>query len=79
MNFSIYFDVFEDLSYCRDVNGLFNVVEIKHDQTQWQSFMDSSTKSLKAVLLHNGHEYPSIPLAYSTQIKDYENVKQVLL
>ena len=43
--------------------------------------MDSSTKNLKAVLLHKGniHVYPSIPLAYSLQVKeDNENVKQLL-
>ena len=38
------------------------------------------TKSLKAVLFHNGNIYPSIPLTYSLQMKeDYENVKQLLV
>ena len=51
-----------------------------HDQTQWQLSVDSSTKSLKVLLLHSGNEYPSIPLTYSIQMKeDYKNVKQVLL
>ena len=37
-------------------------------------------KVFKAVLLHNGNIYPSIPLAYSLQMKeDYENVKQLLI
>ena len=46
----------------------------------WRLFIDSSTRSLKAVLLHNGNKYPSIPLAYSIQMKeDNENVKQLLL
>ena len=80
MNFSIYFDVVEDLCYCKDVSGLFNGVGIKHDQTQWRLSVDSFTKSLKALLLHSGNEYPSIPLTYSIQMKeDYKNVKQVLL
>ena len=56
--FSVYFDVIDDLCYCKDskdVEGLFSAVGIYHDPTQWRLFIDSSTKSLKAVLLHNGN------------------------
>jgi len=39
-----------------------------------------TSKSFKAVLLHNGKKYPSVPLDYSIQIKEgYENVKKLLL
>ena len=77
LEFSVYFDVIEDLCYCKDVEGLFSAFGIDRDPTQWGLFIDSSTKSLKAVLLHNGNIYPSIPLAYSLQMKeDYENVKK---
>ena len=77
--FSVYFDVTENLCYCKHVKGLFRAVEIDHDPTKWRLFIDSSTKSLKAVLLHNGTIYLSLPLAYSLQMKeDYENVKQLL-
>ena len=80
LEFFIYFDVTEDLCYCKDVEGLFRAVGIDHDPTQWRLFIDSSTKSLKAVLLHNGNIYPSVPLAYSLQMKkDYDNVKQLLI
>ena len=47
LEFSVYFDVIEDLCYCKDIEGLFG---INHDPTQWWPFIDSSTKSLKAVL-----------------------------
>ena len=80
MEFSVYFDVIEDLCYCKDVEGLFRAVGIDHDPTQRRLFIDSSTKNLKAVLLHNSNIYPSIPLAYTLQMKeDYENVKQLLI
>ena len=47
------------------VNGVFSI--------------DSSSKSLKAVLLHNGNKYPSLPYAHSVHLKEtYENVKTVL-
>ena len=80
LEFSVYFDAIEDICYCKDVKGLFSAVGIDHDPTQWRLFIGSSTKSLKAVLLHNGNVYPSIPLAYSLQMKEeYENVKQLLI
>ena len=80
LEISVYFDVIENLCYCKDVEGLFSAVATDHNPTQWRLFIDSSTKSLKAVLLHNGNIYLSIPLAYSLQMKeDYENVKQLLI
>ena len=42
-------------------------------------FIDSSVKSLKAVLLHNGNKFPSIPVGHSVLMKEeYENVKVLL-
>ncbi|KAL7868474.1 hypothetical protein SRHO_G00098580 [Serrasalmus rhombeus] len=40
---------------------------------------DSSCKSLKAVLLHNGNKYPSLPVAHSVHLKEeYTSVKMLL-
>ena len=33
LEFSVYFDVTEDLCYCKDVEGLFSAVGIDHDPT----------------------------------------------
>ena len=42
-------------------------------------FTDSPKVSLKAVLLHNGNMFPSIPLAHAIHMEEmYENL-QVLL
>ena len=42
----------------------------------WRVFIDSSKYGLEAVLLHNGNEYPSVPVAYSRVIKEtYENME----
>ena len=46
LKFSIYFDVFEDLCYYKDAEGLLNAVGIDHDPTQWRLFIDNSTKVL---------------------------------
>lgn len=38
-------------------------------------FIDASRISLKAVLLHNGNKYPSVPLAHATNMKLLEKIK----
>ena len=38
LEFSVYFDVIEDLCYCKDVEGLFSAVGIHHNPTQWRLF-----------------------------------------
>lgn len=79
IEFSVYYQVVDSLCFCHDIQGLFEAIGIKHDPTEWRLFIDSSTKSLKAVLLHNGNVHPSIPVGHSTQMKeDYNNVKQLM-
>ena len=52
---------------------------IAHDPREWRLFIDSSSRSMKCVLLHNGNQYPSIPIGHSVQMKeDYKNVKFLL-
>jgi hypothetical protein len=77
--FASFFSVDDSLCYCSDISGLFEQIGMEHDSSQWRLFIDSSSRSLKAVLLHNGNHYPSIPVAHSVQMKeDYTNVKHLL-
>lgn len=77
--FSQYFTLKKQLCYCHNVKGLFEEIGFPYDPINWRLFIDSSCKSLKAVLLHNGNKYPSIPIAHSAHLKeDYANVKHVL-
>jgi len=65
--------------FCYDVDGLMNALGNKHDQQEWRLFIDSSKLSLKAVLLHNGNQHPSIPVGHAVHMKEtYENIKQLL-
>ena len=48
------------LCYCTDIQGLFQEIGIVYSASDWRSFIDSSTQSLKAVLLPNGNVYPSV-------------------
>ena len=68
------------LVFCSDVKGL--VDELKpytYKDEEWRHFIDSSKRSLKAVMLHNGNTYAPIPMAHSKQFKEtYENLQIVL-
>ena len=67
------------ICFCNNVSGLFYSIGIPCISREWRLFIDSSSKSLKAVLLINGNKYPSLPLAHSVHLKEtYKNVKTVL-
>ena len=59
--FSKYFSMVGSLCFCNNVDKLFEELGIVHDPKEWRLFIDSSSRSLKCVLLHNGNHYPSIP------------------
>src|SRR6218665_1027279 len=47
--------------------------------SEWRLFIGSSSRSLKAVLLHNGNNYPTLPMANSVHLKeDCTSVKMLL-
>ena len=61
------------------VFGVFNEIGIDYNPADLHLFLDSSVKRLKAVLLHNGNEFLSIPVGHSVHMKEeYENVKTLL-
>ena len=44
--------------------------------SEWRLFLDSSKKSLQAILLHNGNIKPFVPIAHSVHLKkSYESIK----
>jgi len=68
-----------DLVYCNNIFAVMDVLDHEHKTTEWRLFFDSPKTSLKAVLLHNGNKFPSVPLAYATNMKEtYENLKIML-
>ena len=46
---------------------------------EWRLFIDSSKRSLKAVLLHIGNKKPSIPVAHSARLKESYDCIEILL
>lgn len=72
-----FYSNFENICYCNDIETLMSELNIPYETQDWRLFIDGSKTSLKAVLLHNGNKYASVPIAYSTVLKEtYENMNQ---
>ena len=81
LNFAHFFTLSQphSLRYCLDIFGLFNKFGIDNNPSDWRLFIDSSDKSLKTVLFHNGNKFPSIRVGHSVHMKEkYENVETLL-
>lgn len=75
-----YFSEDETLVYCSNIPELFLQLGIsEYRPKDWRLFINSSSRSLKCVLLHNGNDYASVPIAHSIKLKEeYVHVKTVL-
>lgn len=70
----------DDFAFCSDVPGLLKAMGVqKYDPNEWRLFIDSSKRSLKCVLMHNGNKLGSIPIAHSSTVKEeYATVASVM-
>ena len=67
------------LVFCSDIPGSITKLGVNYNATDWRICIDSSKRSLKAVLLHNGNIYASVPVGRSVQLKEtYENMAMLL-
>ena len=66
-----YFSKESDLVACSDVDGLMTALGLKHTSQDSRLFIVSFKLSFKAVLLHNGIDLPSIPVAYAAHMKKH--------
>lgn len=65
--------------HCHDINELFNSLSQQHVPSEWRLLIESSQRSLKAVLLHNRNSKPSIPIAHSVHLSEsYDDLKILL-
>jgi hypothetical protein len=79
-SFLPYFSKTNSLVYCNDVAGLINQFKDNiYKTTDWRLFIDSSKRSLKGVLLHNGNKYGAVPIAHSVSLKETYESMQLLL
>ena len=75
-----FFTMEDDFVYCNNIQGLFSKMGLpEYSPNEWRLFIDSSKRSLKCVLLHNGNKFACVPIAHSAIVKEhYLNVKMVL-
>ena len=75
-----YFTCDDGLVYCNSIKELLLEMGLPHYKPEdWRLFIDSSKRSLKCVLLHNGNVFGSIPIGHSVILKEeYGNIKLVL-
>lgn len=74
-----FFNKENSICYCQDIDGLMGTFGFVHKSDEWRLFIDGSTESLKAVLLHNGNEKPSIPLAHTVDLDEsHDNIAAIL-
>lgn len=67
------------ITYCNDIDKLFQNLGHPYDPDEWRLFIDSSVESLKGVLLHIGNDHPSVPIIYARGVPEkYETMVQVL-
>lgn len=65
-------------SYCTDIAGLARAMDIEYKAKDWRLFIDGSSSSLKAVLLHKTNKKPSLPLFLSTDSEeDYNSLNRL--
>ncbi|GFX01805.1 uncharacterized protein TNCV_1022081 [Trichonephila clavipes] len=68
-----------DLVFCNNVPAILEIFKIMYEPEEWRLFIDSSKRSLKAVLLHNGNRYAAVPVGHSVHLKEcYENLEFIL-
>jgi len=59
------------LVFCTDIRNLLHQLgQGEYDPSTWRLFIDSSKRSLKAILLHNRNVLASIPLAHSAKLSE---------
>lgn len=76
-----YFAQSGPLVYCQAIADLVTCLGApEYTPSDWRLFIDSSKRSLKAVLLHNGNVFASVPVGHSVHLKEnYENLEELLL
>ena len=77
-DFSIYFEMYNTLCFCNNIDALMGALGVQHIPSEWPLFIDSFKSSIKAVLLQNGNLLPSIPIAYSENLRESHETMVIL-
>ena len=66
--------------FCHDIPGLLKELGLSiYNPNEWRMFIDSSKRSLKCVLLHNGNLFGAVPIGHSVCLREeHGDVKRVV-
>ena len=69
----------ENLLFHDNIEGLITTMGTSYILLEWRLFIDSSKRSMKCALLHNGNKLAFIPIEHSVQMKEtHENMFSIL-
>ena len=77
--FKDFFSQEDSVAFCNDIYSVMEVLGHEYNPHRWRLLIDSSTVSLKVVLLHNGNTFPSVPSAHAINTKECYESKNLLL
>jgi len=61
----------DELPYCKDIDRLLlKIGSPRYWAEEWLLFIDSSKRSLKCAMLHEGNRYASLPIGPSTKLRE---------
>lgn len=66
-------------AHCDNIPGLMESMNVAYNPKEWRLFIDSSKRTLKAVLLHIDNAKNSVPVAVSTDTKETYNSMKLIL
>ena len=74
-----FFTMENDIVCYNNIQGFLSEIGLpEYNPAEWRSFIDSSKRSLKCVLLHNGNKSTCVPTGHLVIVKKhYLNVKMV--
>ena len=73
----VFVDEKSSLVYYHDIESLMHELKPNcYKNEEWKLFIDLSTRSLKALLLHNSNVYASAPVGHPvTMNKEHDNIR----
>ena len=70
----------DDFLFCNNIEGLLSAMGLpKYNPDEWRLFIDSSKRSLKCVLLHNGGKFACVPIGHSEILKKHFTTDRMAL
>ena len=78
--FVAFFSEDKQFVYCHNIPGLLRQLGVtSYNPTEWRLFLDTSKRSLKCILLHNGNVYGAVPVGHSVHLREEHNdIKMVI-